>query len=458
MKERLAAHLEASGLIPPGVRVLAGYSGGADSTCLLHLLWALGYDVVAAHLHHGQRAEADRELEQCAAFCEQLNVPFVSRRVDVPQLARELQAGLEEAGRHARYEFFAQAAHQASAALIATAHTLDDLLETMLLNLVRGCGIAGLAGIPARRGAVVRPLLPFERAETRAYCAAHGLWFHDDPANFDDALARCRVRLRVVPELERLNPSVRLAAARLAGIAGQEDRYLDGIAGAALERCEAPLNGPLAFLTRDLEAAFRRKDLGGMHPVIVRRALRLAAGHLGAELTYDQVHTAADALPCGKPGSITAPAGKVVLEWGCELLHVYRIEAEAPFRHPLTVPGETEAVAAGWRFVAHPAAGGDPMRPPRSLDVVLDQDAAQGGLYFRSLEPGDRMAPLGMTGARKLADLMSEAGLTLAARRRLPILCDSEGPIWVPGVALGERVKVTPASRNRLCVRLEPPA
>ncbi|MEA2553176.1 MAG: tRNA(Ile)-lysidine synthase, partial [Fimbriimonadaceae bacterium] len=185
MLERFRDHLEKTGLIPAGTRVLVGYSGGADSTCLLHLFHALQVDIVAAHLHHGQREEADTEQRLCEAFCTELGIPFVSGRGDVPRLAKDLKIGLEEAGREARYAFFRQAAFQTGCTLVATAHTLSDNVETILLNIARGSGLAGLAGIPEKRENIVRPLMIFAREETRAYCQDHGFWYHDDPANED---------------------------------------------------------------------------------------------------------------------------------------------------------------------------------------------------------------------------------------------------------------------------------
>jgi tRNA(Ile)-lysidine synthase len=167
MLERFRDHLATSGLVPDGVPILVGYSGGADSTCLVHLLHQVGIPIVAAHLHHGQREEAETELKLCQAFAESLNIPFVSGRADVPRLAQDIRIGLEEAGRNARYGFFQQAAYQTGCDLIATAHTRDDHVETVLFNITRGTGMSGLAGIPERRDSIVRPLLPFTRQETR---------------------------------------------------------------------------------------------------------------------------------------------------------------------------------------------------------------------------------------------------------------------------------------------------
>jgi tRNA(Ile)-lysidine synthase len=449
MRERFAQHLAETGLIPEGARVLLGYSGGADSTCLLHLLAELGVDVVAAHLHHGMRPEADREQKLCEATAESLGIPFATGRADVPRLAADRKIGLEEAGREARYGFFRQAASRLDCTLIATAHTRDDQVETVLFRIARGTGLAGLAGIPQSREGIVRPLLSFSRAETRAFCEERGLWFHDDPANEDRANARVRVRLDVVPALRKINPAADEAIVRLAAMAEEEDRFLDGAAAAALERAEVRLNGELAFLTQDVELAFDRRTLEHLPAVLLRRAVRLAAGALGAELDFDG---AASVLQ-GEKGSLTAEGGQVVLEWNAETLHGRVLSPTVPFRYPLTLPGETESEEFGWRLVAYPVEA-SPEPPKRAaLAVEIDRSVTRGGLHFRGFAPGDTMRPLGFDGTRKLSDLLGEAGLTAAARARLPIVCDMVGPVWAPGVCLDERAR--PKGGAAVALRLE---
>lgn len=456
MLERFRQHLELARLIPDGARVLVGYSGGADSTCLLHLLHLAGIDVVAAHLHHGQRAEADGELRLCEAFAESLGIPFVSGRADVPRMARELGIGLEEAGREARYGFFRQAAHQLGAHLIATAHTRDDHAETVLLNLTRGAGLAGLAGIPERRDELIRPLLPFSREETRAYCEAEGFWFHDDPANADINFSRARIRHRVLPELRSINPAADAAIARLSGIVSEEDRFLNGMAAAALEQSEISLNGELGFLTRDVEVAFSRDALSGLPPVLFRRAMRLAVGALGASLDYDQTALVIEGVAGQERGSVTADGGEVAVEWSPDEIVARQLRPTEPFRYGLTLPGETLSDEFGWHFVAFEEAyaGIPPVRA--ALDTLMNREAVKGNLYFRSASPGDAMSPLGFPHRRKLSDILSEAGLTPAARARLPIVCDMLGPVWAPGVCLDERVKPTPETEWVLRLQFAP--
>lgn len=419
-----------------------GYSGGPDSTCLVHLLHRGGFDIVAAHLHHGQREEAEMEMRLCEAFCQALDIPFVSGKADVPQMSREMKIGLEEAGRNARYEFFRQAKMRLSCDLIATAHTLDDHVETVLLNLTRGTGLAGLSGISALRGDIVRPLLAFSREDTRAYCEQEGLWTHDDPANRDISFSRARIRHRVLPQLRSINPSVNEAIGRLASIAEEEDRMMDGMAASALERSESRVNGDLEFLTRDCEAFFDRQLLMHLPPVLLRRAVRLAMRAVGGALDFDQASQVVERLATDERGSVTAEGGEVVLEWDLETITVRQLKPSEPFRYNVTYPGETISDEFSWLIRAIPGQS-VPDQVRASLEVSIDSKRISGQLYFRTVKPGDMIQPLGFEGTRKVADLLSEAHLSQAARRRLPIICDMIGPIWVPGVCLSERVRST---------------
>lgn len=456
MRQRFKEHLKTSGLIPPGARVLVGYSGGADSTCLLHLLHDAEVDVVAGHLHHGQRPEADLEMKLCEAFCGELGVPFVGGRADVPGMSKETGMGLEESGRHARYHFFAQAAFRTGCDLIATAHTRTDQIETVLLNLTRGAGLQGLSGIPEKRDNLIRPLLPFTRHETRAYCEEHALWFHEDPANSDLSFSRARIRHRVLPELRGINPGAEAAIARCADIVREEDQFLSGMAAAALEQTQIPLNGELAFLTEDVEVLFDRARLGSLPEVLFRRCLRLAFGALGASVDLDQCLAVCHGLKTQARGSVTAEGGEVVAEWDEQALGVRKLLPTAPFRYGLTLPGETESEEFGWAFTAYEAAPSEQIGERAGLRVEIDPAKTKGTLYFRTAESGDTMQPLGFSGRRKLADLMSEAGLSLAARRRLPIVCDMVGPVWAPGVCLSERVRKGPETSSVIVVEFGP--
>ncbi len=411
---------------------------------------------MAAHLHHGQREEAGKEMARCEEFCRSLNIPFMVGKADVPRMSRDLKIGIEEAGRMARYNFFNQAARQYECDLVATAHTGTDSVETILFNLVRGTGPSGLTGIDASRNGLIRPLLPFSRSETLAYCQENGLWFHNDPANESMDFSRARIRHRVSPELALVNPAYESAILRCASIIDEEDQFLNGAAANALERAEALLNGSLGFLTRDAEVAFDRTAIGSLPPVLFKRACRLAVSALGGAIDFEQTEAIASGFSANVSGSVTAEGGTVVAEWDEKLLHFRQLQPTEPFRFKLTCPGETESEEFGWKITAHHAPRSEKRNDRTALRVEVSIAKTQGELYFRSVQPGDSMQPLGFSGTRKLSDLLSEAKLTKAARSRLPIICDFVGPIWAPGVCLSHRIDKEPECERVLVLEFEP--
>lgn len=456
MLDRFREHLEKKGLIPPGMRVLVGYSGGADSTCLLHLLHSLEIDIIAAHLHHGQRSEAETELKLCEAFCKDLDIPFLAGRADVPRLAQDQKIGLEEAGREARYGFFQQAAHQTGCALIATAHTMSDNVETILFNISRGTGLTGLSGIPERRENIIRPLLEFTRDETRAYCTDRGFWFHDDPANEDFSFSRARIRHRILPELQSINSFAEDAISRLAHIVGEEDRFLDSMAAAALEQCEITPNGELSFLTSDVEVILDREKFSVLPPVLFKRGLRLIVGVLGATLTSEQIEILVNGVSDEEKGSVTTEGSVVAIEWDIDRVHARQLNPAEVFRSSLEVPGEVVSDEFGWSLTANEAAPSNKDPNRTALFAEFDVEKVKGALYFRTAKPGDTMQPLGFNGTRKLSDILSEAKLTKAARSRLPIICDMVGCLWAPGVCRDARTLPDSTTKQVISLSFEP--
>ncbi|MFQ3586345.1 MAG: tRNA lysidine(34) synthetase TilS [Fimbriimonadaceae bacterium] len=461
--DRFRAHMARENFAPANARWLVGYSGGPDSTCLVHMLHRLGIDLVAGYLHHGQRPDADDEQRLCEQFCAERDIPFATGKADVPKLAADLKIGLEEAGRNARYAFFDQAAFRLQCGVVATAHTLTDRVETILLNLARGSGLAGLSGIPGRRGRIVRPLLPFTREETAAYCVELGLPTSADSANLDVRFARVRIRTEVLPQLRQIQPAVERTIARLGDIVEEEDRFLNGAAAAGLEQCEIPLNGELRFVSVDCEAAFRIEGLRRLPTVLRRRAVRLAVGALGGTVDHDLAQAIADGISGRASGSFTAEGGEVVVEWDAERAHFRRIESPPAYRVPLTLPGETLAEEFGWQVTAFEDIlrdddwdGGRVRQQRMALSTLVGLADLRPGFYLRNPQPGDAMRPIGFDGRRKLSDLLSESKLTQSARRRLPVMCDMIGPIWVPGVCLDERARIHDSADRVLRVRFEP--
>ena len=277
---RLVANRAVKALASAGVPaaddgVAVAVSGGADSLALLHVLRALagprGWRLAVVTVDHGLRPGSAADAAFVADHAKALGLPVLVRTLTPDDLKPHRRAGPEGAARAARYEALWPAADELGCRWLATGHTLDDQAETVLLQLLRGTGPDGLAGMAVCSGRLLRPLLGARRAETRACCAALGLDWREDPTNADESPLRNRVRQRLLPLLEELRPGATQALARTAALAGDERDWLDPLVAEAL-----------ATTTRASGAA--RPDpavLAGLPLALARRVVRAAARQAG---------------------------------------------------------------------------------------------------------------------------------------------------------------------------------
>ena len=243
MRDKVLRFIEENGLLEKGDKVIVALSGGADSVSLLHALISVkeiyNLSIYAAHFNHMIRdAEAERDEQFCIELCGRLRVPLYITHADVPYFAERCGESLELCGRRLRYEFLYRTAGELGGAKIATAHNLNDNTETVLMNLIRGSGIAGLGGIPLRRGSIIRPLLSCSREEIESYCAENGLEYVTDSTNLSDEYTRNKLRLNVLPILRGMNPSLDEGVMRMAKLMREADGYLDKISLEELNNCK----------------------------------------------------------------------------------------------------------------------------------------------------------------------------------------------------------------------------
>lgn len=472
LARKVASFLKEQALIGSTGPLLVGVSGGPDSTCLVHVLAQLrkplGFELQAAHLDHQLRGEESAgDAAFVSALCRTLDVPLTLESADVMGYRKRHRLSVEEAARACRFTLFAEKAAELHAAAVLLGHTANDQAETVLLHLLRGAGLQGLKGmaqvsrmdVPGYRPlTLARPLLATWRWQTEAYCAEQGLTPRVDSSNLVPEFTRNQVRLDLLPQLRRINPSVEESLVRLAQNAGEAVDFLSGEATRVRERVARPIPQGLAM--------DRKQIVGlpaGLAGEVLRQAVREVRGTLeGITSTHIRKMLAAAAGPTGK--AIRLPEGLVFTVDYHELFLGKAGDASAaPPPLPsqpvaLQVPGQTDL--AGWRISAEVLSrsqlGRRDERPetlPSPLVAHLDGALARRSLWVRSRQPGDRFQPFGMPAAKKLQDFMVDEKIARPLRDHVPLVCDAEGILWVVGHRLGERARVHPQSDTVL--RLE---
>lgn len=394
-------------LIPPGSGVLCALSGGADSMYLLCRLLEgrerFGWTVRAAHFNHGLRPAAQGDEDFVRDWCGRRNVPFYTRRDNAAEYAKKEKLSVEEAGRVLRYRFLENTAWETGCTLIATGHHAGDNAETVLMNLIRGCGLKGLAGIPERRGNIVRPMLGVSRAEIEAYLEAQAVPHVEDETNADPSFTRNKVRLRLLPLLEELNPRaaqhICAAAARL-----REDEALLSAQAAALAEQGLDIPEGAAIPARVLGEAPRPLALRACAALLDRAGLGGEAVHLEKILEL--------ALGDGPSVQISVPGGAVRRQYD---LLVFSVAAGPEPPAPAALE-EGERLWGGWSVAAFPAAC-----PEKAYVSPWEFYLRPGRYLIRPRREGDRIT-LGERPAKPLKKLMIEGRVPARARGSVPVL------------------------------------
>jgi len=422
--------------------VLVALSGGPDSVALLDILCRvrrrLKLDLLAVYINHRIRPKAaSKEIAFCADLCKKLKVRFVSVIVDVPSLARESKQSQEQVGREVRYREFGRIADENGIDKIALAHHADDRTETVLFRILRGTGMAGLKGIPIRRGKIVRPLHFVTKSEILSYLNQRGIEFCLDRSNLKPDFRRNYIRLRLLPEIRRkLNPAVDSALLGLAETAEAEDYFLDSLVAKAIKKAvRFSAGGKIELdliLFSNYDLWLRRRLI--RYCVTLLSPSGLAPDRKVTERLVNPGHTGR--LSVSLPGGIQATevSGKLVFH-GKKRKH-YCEELKPGTIKSLEFPN----IDLRLRFLS----GKKTLfrRERRSSRIWLDAAKVKLPLLVRSIGTGDRFRPLGMKGSKKVGDYLTDCKLPPIYRDEVPLVCDSEGIVWLVGFEIAERAKI----------------
>lgn len=425
-------------LLPPGSRVLCAVSGGADSVCLLHLLKTeereRGLTVYAAHCEHGLRGEESlRDLRFVQSLCEALTVPLTVKRVDVPAYAKAHSLGIEEAARQLRYAFLEETADALGCDKIATAHNLGDRSETVLMNLCRGSGAAGLRGIPRQRGRIVRPLLDVERAEILDYLAENGFEHVEDSSNTSMDYTRNRLRLEVLPALRRSFPRLDQSLGRTAALLSDDEDCLMSLAESFIAREYRNGSLPVAALLSE-------------HRAVASRVLRRLCPET---LSFEHVSLALDFCRGSERGWLDLPGIRLRREGG--RLYFTPETGQTIEEKKLIIGGRTELPECGIVLTASILQKFDGEIHSEFKTLTLSCDNIEGDILVSSWRAGDAMRPARRNVTKSLRRLFAEQGYTQQQRALTPVLRDAAGILAVWGLAIDERAVPKPGGRC-LCI------
>ena len=427
---------------------MVAVSGGIDSTALLLLLHATrdrhGRPIVAAHVNHGVRPDADHEEERLGRLCRDLGIPFQAVRLDLRAASPS-----EAAMRKARYEALTKMARAAGCAWVLLAHQRDDQAETLLLQLTRGAGLAGLAGIAERRGIFLRPLLDVPRSKLRHYLEESGTPAVEDPGNLDLARSRNRIRHRVLPLLDsEIRPR---SGERIARAAGHLRRALDALDAHAAQLFAAHRLSAEHGAIR-LDATAIRPYPEGLIERILSRAVRTVRGST-SDIHAETWRSMARSLLRGGDARYVLPGGVRVDLRGST---VEITPAEEPGGEADGGADEQHPIELEWtgsfawssrsriRTQVRAIAPIGPRLRIRGLTriQVFDADLVAPPFRVRRARPGDFLELEDSAGSRKLSDLLSERMVPRSLRAEQPVLEDAGGILWAPGIRRAGRALV----------------
>jgi tRNA(Ile)-lysidine synthase len=433
------------GLWAEGDRIVAAVSGGPDSMALLHMLSALSQEgkisVIAAHVNHGFRVdESAHELEVVKAYAEKLGVPCETVTFDLPSYIVETRLNRQAAAREKRYAFLHEIAQRHGASRIALAHHADDQAETVLMRVIRGTGLTGLAGILSKRSEknveLIRPMLRMKKSDILRYCDEQHVPYCIDSSNKERYYFRNIIRLDILPYLSQYNPQLSQSLQRLAEVAGAEDEWME-------KQTEA-LFAQLVTLSPD-ECAVSSNDLYGLHVALQRRLIKLILSYLSKEtekISFEQIETMRLAAASGAPGTWRMDAGAGircvreydVMRWFQVPQHtlsdtsgyLYEVGRDA---------SSLKVERSGWTFQFFYKSASQHCKPASRYEACFDASELTYPLVVRNRRPGDRIQVLGLNGSKKVQDMFVDEKISPSERELYPLLFDAAGRLlWIPGI------------------------
>lgn len=434
MRDVVRAYIEKHQLLTANRPVLVGVSGGADSIALLTVLVELGYSCIAAHCNfHLRGDESMRDEAFTEEYVRALNIPFLKTDFDTQDYASGHRLSIEMAARELRYNWFEKQRVATGAQAIAVAHHRDDSVETLLMNLVRGTGIRGMSGIRPKNGFVVRPLLAVSREDIVDWLAKRDLGYVTDSTNLSDAYTRNFIRLRVLPLLEELNPSVREAIARTSGhLASAEAVYLH-----VVEEARKAVVEPGDRLSISTLMRYPSPDAILYELLKAFNFTRTVAEEVYLSLTKES----------GK--IFFSPTHRLIKDRDYLLLSPLVKEEAVAY----TLAGDEPIWTGPFKLSFQKVVIKEDFHIRKDKQIAyFDYDKLTFPLTLRTWKKGDWFIPFGMKGRKKLSDYFSDRKLSRLEKEQTWLLCSGDAVIWIVGERPDNRFCLDKATKCVLVV------
>jgi len=440
--EKVLDYADANNMLPDAGVVLVCVSGGADSMCLLevmrHISYSRGFNIVAAHFNHKLRGEeSDRDETFVMNVCEEHGIPFYSDRGDVAGIAKKQGRGIEETARDMRYSFFHETAEKVFASRIVTAHTVNDNTETMLLNLVRGTGASGMAGIPPVRGDVVRPLLCISRDEVMEFISERKLPYMEDSTNKLDIYTRNNIRHNIVPLLEKINPHLHDVAFSASRLFREDEEFIADIAELFIQDCCV---GHTA----------NAKDLAVLPFSVSSRVIRkihTTSAPDSPTLSFNNVNDVLTLCAGDNPSaSLSLPGMVVYREYERVIFNTEPKQSDMEFAPVYPMDGDSSIILAlGLKITCKSVVYNDSIKFNASFSsFIFKKVDICGRITVRPRRAGDSIKLKKHSGTKTLKKLFIEKRIPLRKRALIPVICDDEGVLGIYRIGVSDRAVPEP--------------
>ena len=448
-------------LLEKGDRLIVGVSAGMDSMVLLHLLNAYRQEfdlsLIVAHVNHGLRPkESEKEAELVQKESERLGLPFEYGQFDVKEFQRIGGLSLQDAARRIRFHFFKNLLLKYRAQKIALGHHADDQVETVLLRLIRGSGLKGLKGmLPIREGRVIRPLLEVWKEEIESFARERGIPYLLDSSNLKENYLRNRLRLNLIPLIEKeYQSNFKRVVMRASTILREEDDYLEREAKEVFQKIVH--EGKDTF-------SFKFSEYQSLHKAVQWRVVQKILEKMCSGEMFVEEEEWFDVSSIYKKLDQSAPSFLLELPHGLCFEKRYdrvslgkgKVKLTPPFEIELSVPGRTFIKEIGKEVMIEETCRDDKFKVLNVLHntALLDYRNLQFPLKMRNFRSGDRFRPLGLKGTQKLKEFFIDHKIPRFERPKIPLLISGEMIAWIVGYRIDERVKVT--EKTQRVLRLE---